>query len=77
MTFKMTKEELFKLIADALKVDRNLIGENTMKKDLSFWDSLGTMMLMVALEQRANIKLSVKEMNQFQGVPDIIKRLNL
>lgn len=68
-------ERLQHTIATTLKVPASKITETTKDEDISAWDSLGQVNLMMALEQTFDIFLDVEDFAKLNSVPAIIEYL--
>jgi acyl carrier protein len=65
----MTSEpELIARLADALGVEPGAITRTTTAKDLEAWDSMGTMNILLLLNDEFDIKLAPKETTRLQSV---------
>ncbi len=51
------------------------IGAATLRKDIPGWDSLGTLSLIAALDERFDIHLSEQEIEGMQSVGDVLEIL--
>jgi acyl carrier protein len=69
-------ERLRKTIAATLNVEPGLIRETTSQKDLSSWDSLGHINLIVAVEDTFDVALEVDDINRLTSVPAILAYLS-
>lgn len=70
-----TFKQLQDVIATTLKVAPDKITATTTDEDLSAWDSLGHVNLMMALEQTFDIFLDVEDFPLLNSVPAILKYL--
>jgi len=70
-----TFEQLRTVIAETLNVPEDSIGETTTAEDLTAWDSLGHVNLMIALEQTFDIQLDVEVFPTLNSVPAILEHL--
>ena len=68
-------EQLQEIIATALDVPTESVGEQTTMDDLEEWDSLGHVHIMVALEQAFDLYMDVEDFAELNGVPDIMRFL--
>lgn len=62
-------------IAETLNVPADTITEATSADDLSAWDSLGHINLMMAIEAAFDTMLDPEEMNDLTSVPKILAHL--
>jgi acyl carrier protein len=72
-----TFDQLQSVIAKTLKVPVDKIKETTINEDISSWDSLGHVNLMIALEQAFDIYLDVEDFPTLTSVPAILSHLKL
>jgi acyl carrier protein len=70
-----TFEQLRTVIAETLNVPGDSIGETTTAEELTAWDSLGHVNLMIALEQTFDIQLDVEVFPTLNSVPAILDQL--
>ena len=70
-----TFEQLRTVIAETLNVPEDSIGETTTAEELTAWDSLGHVNLMIALEQTFDIQLDVEVFPTLNSVPAILEHL--
>lgn len=68
-------EKLQETIAATLKVPANKITASTRDEDLSAWDSLGQVNLMMALEQTFEVYIEVEDFETLNSVPAILAYL--
>ena len=68
-------KQLQEIIATALEVSADAIGEQTTMEDLEEWDSLGHVHIMVALEQAFDLYMDVEDFAELNSVPDIMRFL--
>ena len=64
--------EIKQIIADSLKVPREVITDELCIGDIPQWDSLGHMTLMTALAKHFGITFQREEMTDLEDVSDII-----
>lgn len=67
--------DLFKLIATALKLPATDIGPGTAMKTTAAWDSLAHMELVLGIEAHYQIMLEADEITAMTSVATIIERL--
>lgn len=68
-------ERLQPTIANALKVPANQVTPTTRDEDLSAWDSLGQVNLIMALEQTFGVYIEVEDFEKLKSVPAILEYL--
>lgn len=66
------KSYIYKIVADVFKVTVEEISDGTGPNDLYHWDSLGQLELILRLEKRFNIKLSLEDAMSINSVNDVI-----
>ena len=64
-------ERLQAVLADVLEVDPSEIGPETNAEDVSGWDSLRQLELMLALELEYGVRIPAEAMLELQSVPAI------
>jgi acyl carrier protein len=65
-------DRLQQTIATTLKVAPGKVTEVTRQQDLSAWDSLGQVNLIMALEQEFGVYIEVEEFGDLNSVPAIL-----
>tara|TARA_B100000780_G_scaffold264934_1_gene219987 strand:+ start:4835 stop:5086 length:252 start_codon:yes stop_codon:yes gene_type:complete len=68
-------QQLSNLMSSILKIDIEKINIQTSMDDISSWDSLKQMNLIIALEREFNIELSDEEINELTSVEIILETL--
>jgi acyl carrier protein len=68
-------DKLQETIADTLKVAPAKITATTRNEDLSAWDSLGQVNLMMALEQTFDVYIEVEDFEKLKSVQAILDYL--
>ncbi len=68
-------ERLQKTIADALRVDRNLVTPELGVGGVERWDSLGHLRLMLSVEQAFSVQFTTEEIASLVNVSRIIESL--
>jgi acyl carrier protein len=68
-------ERLQPTIANALKVPAGQVTPTTRDEDLSAWDSLGQVNLIMALEQTFGVYIEVEDFEKLKSVPAILEYL--
>lgn len=69
-------DRLQETMAATLKVPASKIGPETRDEDLSSWDSLGQVNLMMALEQTFDLYIEVEDFEKLKSVPAILAYLS-
>ena len=67
----MNKEEALEWISEVFEEAPGRIDADTLRKDIPGWDSLGTLSLMAALDERFDIHLSEADIEGMQSVGDV------
>ncbi len=62
-------------VAATLKVPLNKVTLDTRDEDLSAWDSLGQVNLMMALEQTFDVYIEVEDFEKLRSLPAILDYL--
>ena len=68
----MTNQEKISLIEDAWELDENTIGEETLLVDISAYDSMAKLTLIVLCDDEFNKKLSGEHIKGFKTIKDIL-----
>jgi len=68
----MKSDEAVSWIAEVFEEPAGRINAGTLRKEVPGWDSLGTLSLIAALDEKFDIQLSEKEMGELGRVNDII-----
>ncbi|MGB0720871.1 MAG: acyl carrier protein [Gammaproteobacteria bacterium] len=68
-------EQLRDTMAATLKISPDLIKEDSTAEDITAWDSLGHVNLMMALEQTFDLFLDVEDFAKLNTVPAILECL--
>lgn len=71
----MKTQEALTWIAEVFEHPIEGISAETMRKEIPGWDSLGTLALIAALDERCDIHLSEKDIGGMQRVGDILEIL--
>jgi acyl carrier protein len=69
-------DQLQKTIAATLKVAPSKVLPESSSDDLSAWDSLGQVNLMMALEQTFDVYIEVEDFDKLKSVPAILEYLS-
>ena len=74
--YKFTEEEVLKIIEEALKLEKGVININSNPNNVSEWDSLGHLNILMALDKRLDGKASgLSELAKAMSVKKIISVL--
>ncbi|BBJ28317.1 acyl carrier protein [Athalassotoga saccharophila] len=70
----MKKEEIINVISEVLnrKVD-----ENTSKEEIQEWDSLKHLQIIMEIEERFNVAISINDLSKINSVKDILNILKI
>jgi acyl carrier protein len=68
----MQIEESLNWIAEVFEERPGRINAQTLRKDIPGWDSLGTLSLIAALDERFDIHLSEEDIEGMQSVSDLL-----
>jgi acyl carrier protein len=71
----MNKEEALSWISEVFEEAPGRIDENTLRKDIPGWDSLGTLSLIAALDEKFDIHLSEQDIENMQRIGDVFEIL--
>ncbi len=71
----MKSEEVFKLMAETFKVERSVLNEDTSQKNLSEWDSLRHLNLIVALEDEFDVNFEPEQISVMTSFASVIEEL--
>ncbi len=72
----MKTEDALTWIAEVFEEPPGQLAADTARKKIPGWDSLGTLTLIAALDERFDIHLSEKDMDGMQQVQDILDILS-
>ena len=73
---KFTEEEVLKIIEEALKLEKGVININSNPNNVSEWDSLGHLNILMSLDKRLDGKASgLSELAKAMSVKKIISVL--
>ena len=70
------ERHLFQVLSETLNVSEDLLSLESSRDSVEAWDSLGHIMLMLAVEQRFGCKLSVEQIQSIRTVKDILDCLS-
>lgn len=68
----MKTQEALGWIAEVFEEGAGRIGATTLRKEIPGWDSLGTLSLIAALDERFDIHLSEQDIEGMQSVADLL-----
>jgi len=71
-----TFSQIQETIAATLNISPGMIKENTKDTDVTAWDSLGHVNIMMSLEQTFDIFLEVEDFAELKSVPAIVDYLH-
>ena len=71
----MTSQEALDWISETFEEPPGRIGLGTVREEIPGWDSLGTLSLIAALDERFDIHLSEQDIDSLQSVKDILELL--
>ena len=70
-----TFNQIQETIAATLNISPSMIKEDTKDSDVTAWDSLGHVNIMMSLEQTFDVFLEVEDFAQLKSVPAIVDYL--
>ena len=68
----MTNQEKISLIEDAWELDENTLSEDTLLADISEYDSMAKLTLIVLCDDEFNKKLTGEQIKEFKTIKDIL-----
>ncbi|MFM9884900.1 MAG: acyl carrier protein [Burkholderiales bacterium] len=68
----INNDDVLTWLADVFEDSRGRIKATTLRKDIPGWDSLGTLSLIAALDEKFDIHLSEQEIEAMDCVGDVI-----
>ena len=71
----MTPDDVKRMIAEALGLPPDRIGDNTSAGDIEEWDSMGTMSILLMLDSNFDVKLAPNETAGTQSVEGVLALL--
>ena len=71
----MNPTEALEWISEVFEEAPGRIDANTLRKDIPGWDSLGTLSLIAALDEKFDIHLSEQDIENMQRVGDVFEIL--
>lgn len=72
----MNSDKVLEIMAETFNVERQLINEETSQKNLSAWDSLRHLNLIVALEDEYEVSFEPEQIAIMTSVTKIIEELS-
>ena len=76
MKKKIITKDIISTVAKSLLISQKKINKKSKSKDISKWDSLGTLKIMFNLEKKFKINIGQKNLNKLNSIPSIEKLLN-
>ncbi len=70
-------QKLEKIMAEVFEIDNVSISRETTAKDISEWDSVNHIYLVVEIEKAFNIKFSTHEIQTWKNTGDIINSIEI
>jgi acyl carrier protein len=71
----MNSQEALDWVSETFEEPPGRIGVGTMREEIPGWDSLGTLSLIAALDERFDIHLSEQDIEALRSVKDILSLL--
>jgi acyl carrier protein len=68
----MKTQEAIAWLAEVFEEPAGRITAQTLRKEIPGWDSLGTLSLIAALDERLDIHISEQEIEALQGIADVL-----
>lgn len=68
----MKKEIVIEIFNDILDLEMGLISDNSSPEDFPEWDSMANVNIMLALEEKFNIKFNLDDIEDAKNVSDFI-----
>lgn len=68
----MTRETNLRMLEEIMNLEPNSLQENTILKQVSEWDSMAKVLLMVTVDDKFKKLLTAKELNSFKTPADIL-----
>lgn len=68
----MTNNEKIRLIEEMLEREEGTINESTELTDISEWDSMAVLSLIVLMDEKFNKKLTGAKIKEFKSIKDVI-----
>lgn len=72
----MNNEDVLGWLAEVFEDSRSRLKVTTPREDIPGWDSLGTLSLLAALDEKFNIHVSEVDIEAMQSIGDIFAILN-
>lgn len=77
MMSKEFTDKFLKIVAYSLGVDQSSLTIHLSKDDISEWDSLGHLKLLLGLEEEFEIKFSIEETGNLSSLKDICNLIEI
>jgi acyl carrier protein len=80
MGLKMCKKILKEIFADVFRLPIESINEDLQRNQVEYWDSVGHMALIIAIEKHYNLELSTEQilaLDSYAKAQDILKDLGI
>ena len=71
----MTTDDALAWISEVFEESPGRIAASTLRKEIPGWDSLGTLSLIAALDERFDIHLSEQDIESMQSINDVFEIL--
>ncbi len=68
----INNDDVLGWLAEVFEDSRGRLKATTLRKDIPGWDSLGTLSLIAALDEKFDIHLSEQEIDAMESVGDIV-----
>ena len=72
----MTNQEIINLIEETFEIDKNTLSENSLLVDISEYDSMAKLSVIILADDEFNKKLTGETIRDFKTVGDIVQFLN-
>ncbi len=72
----MAPDVIYAKIAEALNVEKNRINDAVKAENISEWDSMGSMCLLLMLNREFGVTPALEEMEQLQSAQGIVALVN-
>ncbi len=72
-----TKNEVFSIVAEILKVNTKKLNKNSSSKNIKNWDSLANFNILIAIEKKFNIKIRASDYSKLGNLSEIVKIIDL
>ena len=71
----MTNQEIINLIEETFEIDKNTLSENSLLVDISEYDSMAKLSVIILADDEFNKKLTGETIRDFKTVGDIVQFL--